>query len=203
MLRMELLIVRHGRPEEQVAEVGTADPGLTELGHQQSRAVAEYLMTQSVDHIISSPMQRARETAQPLCDLMGVEAEIIDDFKESDHEATEYLPMEEHRQTMIDNFIADPEGVFGSAGREAFFTRVNTAFKQVVADHGGKTVAVFCHGLVTAAFMCEVLGVDDPFTMAPDYTGLTRVRGSASHNVYSMRSFNETMHLRDLPDVRW
>lgn len=200
---MELLIVRHGRPEEQKVTEGTADPGLTELGHRQAQAIGEYLLTQSVDHIIASPMQRARETAQPLCDLMNMPAEIIDDFKEADYESDEYLPMEDHREEMIENFMSDPERVFGSGGRAGFMTRVNAAFDEVIAGHGGQTVAVFCHGLVTAAFVCRVLGVDDPFALAPDYTGLTRVKASASHDVYSMRSYNETMHLRELPDVRW
>lgn len=202
-LGMELLIVRHGRPEEHVVADGAADPGLTEIGHQQAEAVAEYLATQGVDHIMASPMRRARETAAPLARILGFDIEIVDDFKESDFESKEYKPMEENREETIDKFVSDPDHIFGTAGREAFLSRVNGAFNAAILGHGGQTVAVFCHGMVTAAFVATVMGIEDVISLAPDYTGLTRVRASTRHSLYSVRSFNETMHLRDLPDLRW
>jgi len=200
---MELLIVRHARPEEQVLEGQTADPGLTDIGHQQAAAAAEYLSTIHIDHVVSSPMLRARQTAAPLIAMRDGEVELIDDLKESDHDSNEYLPVEENRQHFIDQFTSNPDAMFGSDGRDVFVGRVVPAFKKLAADHAGKRVAVFCHGMVTAAFVGHVLGVEDLFSLAPDYTGLTRVKASAGRDIFSLRSFNETMHLRDLPDLRW
>jgi len=200
---MELLIVRHARPEEQVLEGQAADPGLTDIGHKQAAAVAEYLSTVHIDHVVSSPMLRALQTAAPLAAMRDDEVEVIDDLKESDHDSNEYLPVEENRQHFIDQFKNDPDSMFGSDGREAFIGRVVPAFKKLAMDHAGKTVAIFCHGMVTAAFVADVLGIDDVFAVTPDYTGLTRVKASADRGIYSLRSFNETMHLKDLPDLRW
>jgi len=170
---MELLIIRHARPEEDIREGQAADPALTDIGHQQAAAVAEYLSTLTIDHVVSSPMLRARQTAEPLVAMRGGDMELIDDLKESDHDSNEYLPVEENRQHFIDQFMSNPDAMFGADGREVFVERVVRSFKQLAVDHAGKTVAVFCHGMVTAAFVGHVLGVEDLWSLAPDYTGRT------------------------------
>ena len=67
---MELFLVRHG---EAAASWGEApDPGLSELGQQQAEAAAK-LLGQHIGNdtlLISSPLQRALETAEPLAGLL-------------------------------------------------------------------------------------------------------------------------------------
>ena len=63
---VELIFVRHGRPEHVETTDGTpADPPLSEVGHAQAAAVAMWLAEERIDAIYSSPMQRARQTSQP------------------------------------------------------------------------------------------------------------------------------------------
>lgn len=199
---MELLIVRHGKPESQSVTSGTADPDLAPIGHQQAEAVAQALQPEGVDHIVSSPMARAYQTAEPLAKLLGMEIEVIDELKESDYQATQYLPADDNMEEMIRLFREDPDHLYGADGRQVFVDRVVGSFTQLVADHAGKTVAVFCHGMVTAAWIGHILGYEDLFNLSPDYTGVSRVRGSAKHGKYAMRSFNEQQHLHGLPNTR-
>lgn len=68
---MILYYVRHGDP--------IYDPNqLTPLGRRQAEAVAKRLAVYGVDKIYSSPSKRARETAQPLCEILKMEPQILD-----------------------------------------------------------------------------------------------------------------------------
>lgn len=59
---MILYYVRHGDP--------IYDPNqLTPLGHRQAEAVAKRLAVHGIDRIYCSPSNRARQTAQPLCEI--------------------------------------------------------------------------------------------------------------------------------------
>jgi probable phosphoglycerate mutase len=73
---MLLTLVRHGQPEWQVDGLGVTDPGLTSLGHDQARAAADRLTGERVDAVLVSPLRRARQTAAPIADSLGLEAEV-------------------------------------------------------------------------------------------------------------------------------
>lgn len=62
-----LYLVRHGRAAATFAE--HADPGLDELGRTQAEAVAARLGAIAPVALLSSPLKRAQETAQPLARL--------------------------------------------------------------------------------------------------------------------------------------
>lgn len=67
---MELFLVRHGEAASSWGEA--PDPGLSELGQQQAEAAAT-LLVQHIGNdalLISSPLQRALETAEPLARLL-------------------------------------------------------------------------------------------------------------------------------------
>ena len=68
---MLLYIVRHGDPDYE-------NDTLTERGRMQARAVAKRLFDSKIDTVYSSPMGRARETAAPLCELLGTDCKIED-----------------------------------------------------------------------------------------------------------------------------
>ncbi len=66
---MLLYIIRHGDP------IYGPDT-LTEKGKLQAQALASRLAVNGLDRIYSSPMGRARETAQPACDLLGLQYSV-------------------------------------------------------------------------------------------------------------------------------
>jgi broad specificity phosphatase PhoE len=63
---MRLYIIRHADPDYM-------NDTLTLEGHREARALAEYLQTLGIDEIYSSPMGRARHTAQYAANLLGLE----------------------------------------------------------------------------------------------------------------------------------
>ena len=195
---MDLIIVRHGRPQRVEGADGPADPPLTDLGREQAETVARFLLGERVDHVVTSPMRRARETAQPLADALGIDAQVVDDLAEIDANRDSYVPMEELKAEGGEAWaevIADPTSMFPDVDVEVFFDRVTSAFAALVSAHPGRVVAVFCHGMTTLGYLCRIGGYADPWTLRTDYASLTRVQASASSGIMSIRSVNETAHL--------
>ena len=195
---MELIIVRHALPESEERNDGPADPPLSPLGLQQAEATADLLATEGVDHVVTSTMQRAIQTGRPLADRLGLTPERLEGLKESDYRRSSYTPVEEMDadHEVIREFLDDPLSMFAD-GYEAFRDRVTVALDAVVAGNRGRTVAVFCHAMVVGVYLQTLLGLNDPFAVMADYCGITRVAASST-GIRSVRSFNETGHLRDL-----
>ena len=66
---MLLYIVRHGDPDYE-------HDSLTERGKLQAEAVGKRIFDSKIDRIFSSPMGRAKETAEPACRLLGLEKNV-------------------------------------------------------------------------------------------------------------------------------
>ena len=195
---MELLVIRHALPEAEVRSDGPADPPLSPLGLQQAEATAEFLADEMVDAIVTSTMRRAIQTGQPLVDRLGLIPERLDGLKESDHRRSNYTPAEDMDadHEVVREFMEDPLRMF-SDGYEPFRDRVQKTFDDIVAAQRGHTVAVFCHSMVASVYIQTLLGHDDPFALISDYCGISRIAASST-GVRTLRSVNETAHLRHL-----
>jgi len=68
---MLLYIIRHGDP------IYNPD-SLTKKGVLQADALAKRLAVNGLDKIFVSPMVRARQTAQPTCELLNIKPEIAE-----------------------------------------------------------------------------------------------------------------------------
>jgi broad specificity phosphatase PhoE len=69
-----LYLVRHGKASTGWGQ--EKDPGLDDLGRIQAQAAARTLASLSPLVIITSPLKRARETCEPLCEIWQAEAKI-------------------------------------------------------------------------------------------------------------------------------
>ena len=200
---MELLVIRHARPvRDEAPEGGSADPDLADVGRLQAEATADFLSEEGIDHIVASSMRRAVSTAEPLAGRLGLTVEILDDLRESDHRSRIYVPAEEFsRDDPATAHYYDPdadlnETIF-SDGYEEFRARVERGFEHVIHTNRSRTVAVFCHGMVTGVYLQILLGIDDPLSLLVDYCGITRVAASST-GLRTVRSVNETHHVRHL-----
>lgn len=83
---MELILVRHGQPAWSTPDGrGRNDPGLTDLGHAQAKAMAGRLADPEdfpaygpVDHLVVSPAVRAQQTAAPLREALEMAGDTLD-----------------------------------------------------------------------------------------------------------------------------
>src|SRR6476646_9123683 len=94
---MELLLIRHGLPIRIDDAGGPADPPLSPDGVAQAEALAAWLAPRGIDALYCSPLRRARETAAPLVDALGLDVVVDAGVEEYDAHLPEYIPIEELR----------------------------------------------------------------------------------------------------------
>lgn len=197
---MELLLIRHALPVRLVTEDGSAaDPELEPLGNRQAERLRDWLRNDLIHAVYSSPLLRARETAAPLATALGYDVVIEPDIAEWDRDMSAYITMEELKATNHDTWRAMAEGRLADVGIDigAFWARVTAAVDGIAGRHPGERVAVVCHGGVINAYTAAVLGLDEPLFFEPGYTSISRVLVSRA-GTRSVRTLNETPHLRDL-----
>ncbi|KWX65811.1 bifunctional RNase H/acid phosphatase [Mycobacterium sp. NAZ190054] len=147
-----LLLLRHGQTELSVERrySGRGNPELTELGARQADAAARYLGEKGgVDVVVSSPLQRAHDTATAAAKALGLDVDVDEDLIETDFGAWEGLTFLEasrrdpelHRRWLRDTSVPPP----GGESFDAVATRVSRAQRRLVAEHPGQTVLVVSH----------------------------------------------------------
>jgi broad specificity phosphatase PhoE len=84
---MRLYFVRHGESEANLLNECSnrgLKHGLTETGKQQARALAQSLRSVPVAALFSSPLLRARQTAEILAHALGIAYQVTDALREFD-----------------------------------------------------------------------------------------------------------------------
>lgn len=116
-----LLLLRHGQTElsEQRRYSGRGNPGLNEVGWRQVGAAAGYLARRGgIAAVVSSPLQRAYDTAVTAARALALDVVVDDDLVETDFGAWEGLTFAEaaerdpelHRRWLQDTSITPPGG---------------------------------------------------------------------------------------------
>ncbi|KMS88803.1 histidine phosphatase family protein [Prauserella rugosa] len=202
---MELLLIRHGRPESQHGATGDgADPPLTARGRAEADLLGRFLAgANGPATVYASPMIRARETAEAIVNHATVPLLVDDRLREFDHGATSYTPPElntapnDVRRMM---WRALETGVWGDHvfDPEAFEQRVWDVFNHIIDANSSNTVAVVCHSGVLNSFLGKVLGRPRGMFFQPNYTSISRVVASGRRR--QVLSLNETTHLQCADD---
>ncbi|MCT7660260.1 bifunctional RNase H/acid phosphatase [Mycobacterium deserti] len=146
------LLLRHGQTELSVERrySGRGNPALTELGRRQAEAAAQYLGRKGgVAAVISSPLQRAYDTAQAAAKVLGLDVVVDYDLIETDFGGWEGLTFSEaaerdpelHKRWLRDTRVSPPDGESFDAAAE----RVGRARSRIISEHPGETVLVVSH----------------------------------------------------------
>lgn len=194
---MELIVVRHGRPEIAIGVDGVADPGLDEIGRWQADRVSSWLAHETIDAVVTSPKARARETVAPLADRLGLTAEVVHDLDEVDRRSSTYLPTELvhiHGGEYWERIQAQDWGAIGWDDPATFATRVRAAYADLVARPRGERVVVACHGGTIRVILGAVAGADVGFfPINVDYASICRIEVN-DDGAARFVSLNETGH---------
>jgi probable phosphoglycerate mutase len=152
----QLVLARHGRTPWAAAgrHTGRTDVELDDVGRGEAKAIADRLRGLHIDRVLTSPLSRARETAE-LAGL-GALAEVREELAEWDYGELEGRTTSEIR--------ADRPGwtiwagdVPGGETPEQVGRRVDAVLDEVGAC--GLTVALFAHGHLLRVLAARWLGL--------------------------------------------
>ncbi|MGA0878500.1 MAG: histidine phosphatase family protein [Ilumatobacteraceae bacterium] len=195
---MEVILIRHAIPVRKELESGVADPELSPAGLRQAQLLAEYLASESLDALYASPMRRARETADPVARLMGLDIGIVDGVAEFDRNSEWYVPVEELKAANDPRWRELIDGTWQGSDEteDQFVDRVVDTIETIISRHSSQRVAVVCHGGVINAYVARILGLaNQRGFFYPNYTSIHRIAAARSGE-RSVVTLNETSHLR-------
>jgi len=164
-----LLLVRHGETQwnRETRFQGQIDVPLNETGQRQSQQAAEFLQAIPIDHAVSSPMLRPKETAEIILQYHPqVQLELNSDLVEINHGLWEGKLESEIRQDypeLLKDWQRTPETVQMPDGEnlEQVWERAIAAWQAIVqtaAESAGITLVV-AHDAINKAILCSILGL--------------------------------------------
>jgi probable phosphoglycerate mutase len=165
---------------------GQKDSPLSELGRLQSKKMAELLQVIKPEIVVTSTLDRTKETARIALEEWGQEREILEmeELKESAFGPWEGMIIDDVKRDFPHEFnshrttphLFEMEGV---ETYEAIQKRGLEGLKKIAQKHPGKRVVVVTHGLL---LLCVLAGIRNiPLSLArekiaiPDNTEYVRV----------------------------
>jgi len=204
---MKLVCIRHG---QSVANTegrlqGQLDSPLTDLGRQQTHALARRLVREgwSLSAIHTSDLSRAAETAQILGEALR--APVYPDERLREHDVgiltgLTLAQIEQQHPEFMQALRHDPvlPAIPGEESTDAFRRRVVLMLDQIRASYDQEeTVAIVSHGRTLGMILVHLLGLDPdrriPFRFGN--TSLSVVEVYPHRNL--LASVNDLCHLDD------
>lgn len=202
---MRLLLVRHGITQHNINGhyTGQTDAPLSELGKRQALAVAKYLADEKLDVIISSDLQRARDTARAIAHHHNLPVLEDPDLREISMGTWEGLNPEQIQAMNIEEWTyvrSDPIHRAPTGG-ESFAQvgeRAARALQRCRENYAGKTILWATHGGFIEAAICHALklGLHYRRCFRHDNTAVTELH--FIHELPVVARMNDTAHLRVL-----
>lgn len=165
--KTEITFVRHGETDANKNGLwqGWTDNELNEKGSGQAEQAAEILKNKKFDVIISSPLKRARKTAEIINKNLGLEIIFEDALKErffgdwENQNENELLKKYDKSADELE-FMTPPNG--------ESFENTKLRVRKVLSKYAGKKVLVVSHYHVYAAIICDLQGLEGSEVKEPD-----------------------------------
>jgi phosphoserine phosphatase len=175
---MKIYLVRHGQTSwnQNQRLQGLRDIPLNCEGIRQSHRLAEWYQKARLGRIVSSPLVRARRTAQILT-KGSTRVTIIDDrLREIDHGPWTGLRLEAIQHSFPNDFETwsfYPEKLRMSGGESLtmVYRRCSEVLLDLITTSCDEDIVVVSHGVVNALLLCSAIGAS-----------LNRIRDYSPHN---------------------
>jgi probable phosphoglycerate mutase len=209
-----IVLVRHGRTElteaRKISGGDGDDPSLSAAGNSDAEKVAHALKAigsqgswqriAPISAVVTSPMKRARETAEIIAEGFGLQVTDNENLREisfGDWDGLSHEEAQAHDPELWNSWrgsweVSPPNG----ESLEVFDQRLQLAREQIVERHSGKTVVVVAHvmpirGFLRWAFDAAAASYWRP-QVAPCSISIIRVWGDQTAEVVTV---NHTAHL--------
>lgn len=204
--RTTIVLIRHGecKGNREGLFRGRSDFPLNDPGRLQAKALAGAISPLSPARVFSGPLSRAVETAQILCDSIGIQLEIRQGFNNMALGKWENRKKSEIEQEYPEEWrlwLSHPERLHIS-GAETLSDVQRRSFANLnalVNTHHGETIAVVTHRAVLKPLLAAALGIGEPYFWRTHIdTASFSILSHEKERGYCLVSLNQTSHLEHM-----
>lgn len=164
-----LCLIRHGetannREKPPRLQGRRTDPALSPEGRRQAEQTARFLSSAGLKKVFSSPLLRARETAEAIATPHGLDVITVDDLVEVDvglWEGRNWTEIEkadpEAYRAFMENAAENP--YLGGETVAAVLERSGPALERLLAENLGSCIAAVAHNVVNRTWLGRLLGL--------------------------------------------
>ena len=159
---MQILLTRHGQTEWNVLKKvqGKVDIELNATGIKQAEETALKLKNTAIDIIISSPLKRARQTAEIINKEKNLP--IIIDDRISERDFGEFEGKNRNEFSFEDFWSYKKAENYEKAEKiQDFFERIYSFLDDIKEKYKDKRILIVAHGGVSIPFRCYFEGIPD------------------------------------------
>jgi len=201
-----IYLVRHGEtpltPDRKFSGSGGGDPALTDEGEKQAAGVAAEIAKIRPDVLITSPMLRAKQTAEAIASVTGlvlVEDEIWTEMSFGYWDGLSFDEVREQYPDELQGWLNS--AAFKAGGGESYeeaMVRIEEALEKVAQEYSGKKVCIVSHNGVikVAALLAMGAPIDSVFHVDAAPCSITSISIWPSDGLRALRSINERGHQR-------
>ncbi len=198
---MHIHFIRHGQTQWNVEGrlQGVQDIPLSHKGHLQAKQLGDRMRQWPIDVIISSPLQRARNTAQ----MLGDSFVTMHDVREIELGQWEGLTLKELFEQnpslaqYSDKDVTNRRAP-GGESYEDVLKRAKAALETIVATHSEAAhIVVVSHGGFIKSLITDILNMDLAYRkrLSIGNTSITTIKKHPTH--YELVRHNDTAHLEN------
>jgi broad specificity phosphatase PhoE len=205
---LRLIVLRHGETDWNLAGryQGCIDTGLSSEGRAQAAAVAGALSGRRLAAVYSSPLTRARETAEAIARPHGLAVHTEEAFNEICHGVWEGLMVEEVQARFPDLYAewraTTHVTMPGGENLAQVSDRVLGQLRRLQTLHDGETVCLVSHDVPVRLLILEALGLplDRFWSIYLSATGLSEIEYSRDWT--TIHRMNSVSHLGEIVSSR-
>ncbi len=204
-----LFLVRHGRTgwnKEQIFR-GTKDIPLDAVGREEALLVGERLKGERITAVYSSPLARAKETAEAIARFYNLEVQVLpglNDLNFGEWEGMSLLAVKRQYPDLYQQWLQAPHQVIfpGGEGLDAVSSRAMKAVEEIIERHPQETVALVSHRVVLKVLICALLGLDNShfWNIGQDTTAVNCFHHQDGRWIAAL--LNDTCHLKGVGEER-
>ena len=200
-----IILVRHGQTPWNLDKIfrGSRDIPLNDQGREEARLAGEWLRGETIHAAYTSPLSRARDTAQaiarhhqlPVTDLPG-----LSDLCYGDWEGLPLAEVKVRYAELYRQWETAPATVRFPGGEtlDEVKDRALKAVEEVVQRHPGQVILLAAHRAVNKVLIAALIGLDNShfWRIGQDTTAVNRFAWTG--DTWQIMGLNDTCHLRGL-----
>ncbi|MBI4595756.1 MAG: histidine phosphatase family protein [Candidatus Tectomicrobia bacterium] len=202
---MKLYLIRHGQTEWNQQEIfrGLADVALDQEGRREARALAKRLQGTEIAAIFSSPLMRAKETADIIGNVIGLETVVSNELIDINCGNWQGVTLQEVKQKyypLYQSWLQEPENFTFPLGEGLSEVRKRTIpfLKGLIERFPQKEIAVVSHRVINKIIICALLDLPNSkfWSIKQDTAALNLLELSPTEA--HLMFLNDTCHLREI-----